>query len=144
MFRRLPSPTSPARPVLLAALLHPVAAGLLWTWFGFDTNVAGEELFFAYVVVGAFLLGALPAVAFATRRLRAPAVVVVAAFTLSAYGTWSIVAAGVTPVDPTPFGWYLLGWPLVAIVALLVGGVEYGLQWVRSTDDLTTDEDATR
>ncbi|SEO92897.1 hypothetical protein SAMN04487948_10831 [Halogranum amylolyticum] len=131
MSRRPPSSTAAAGLVLLAALLHTVAAGVLWTWFGFDTGVAGDEPFFAYVAVGAVLLGALPAVAVATRRLRAPALVVAAAFTLSAYGTWSIVDSGLTPVDPTPFGWYLLGWPLVAVAALLVGGGEYGLRRYR-------------
>jgi hypothetical protein len=125
---------------LLAGLLHATVAALLWTWFDFTTRVAGNELFVTYVAVGAFLLGALPAVAVARARLLAPALVVEALFVLSAYGTWSLVAAGLTPVDPTPFGWYLLGWPVVAVGALLVGGGEYGLRRYRQRPNTAAGE----
>ena len=113
---------------LFAGVLHTAVSALLWTWFDFTTRVAGNELFLTYVAVGAFLLGALPAVAVASARLVTPVLVVTVSFLLSAYGTWSLVASGLTPVDPTPFGWYLLGWPVVVGGVLLVGAGEYGLR----------------
>lgn len=120
--------------VLLAALLHAGLAALCWTWFDFSTRFTDAEL--AYLVVGAAALGALPAVLYTTKRLRSPTAVVTTLFTLTAYGTWSTYVAPTippAPVDPTPFGWYLLGWPAVAAAALLVGGVEYGLRRYQAT-----------
>ncbi|SDN00052.1 hypothetical protein SAMN04487949_3121 [Halogranum gelatinilyticum] len=113
----------------IAALLHAALAALCWTWFDFSTLLTNTEL--AYLAVGSLVLGALPAVLLTSKRLRTPSVVVATLFALSAYGTWSVVSAGLTPVDPTPFGWYLLGWPAVAAAALLVGGGEYGFRRYR-------------
>ncbi|EJN58270.1 hypothetical protein [Halogranum rubrum] len=121
---------------LLAGVATLALTALLWTWFDFSTR-AGNELVFAYVGVGAFCLGVLPTALFTTKRLVSPVVVVSTLYLLSAYGTWSLVDSGLTPVDPTPFGWFLLGWPVVAVVALLVGGVELGLRRVRDASGPT-------
>jgi fluoride ion exporter CrcB/FEX len=117
---------------LLVAFLHAALAALCWMWFDFSTDVTSAEL--AYLVTGALLLGALPTALLTSKRLLSPAVVVAVLFTLSAYSTWSTYVAPATPpapVDPTPFGWYLLGWPAVGTAALLVGGVEYGFRRYR-------------
>lgn len=126
--------TSPLAGVATLAL-----TALCWTWFDFSTH-AGNELFFAYVAVGAFCLGALPTALATAKRLVAPAFVVSILYGLSAYGTWSVYVATTTPptpVDPTPFGWFLIGWPVVAVAALLVGGVEFGLRRVRDASEPT-------
>lgn len=115
---------------LLAGVATLALTALCWTWFDFATR-AGNELVLAYVGVGAFCLGALPAALATAKRLFAPALVVSALYLLSAYGTWSVYVAPATPpapVDPTPFGWFLLWWPVVTVAALLVGGVEFGVR----------------
>ncbi|EMA63778.1 hypothetical protein [Halorubrum kocurii] len=79
------------------------------------------------------MLGAVPVAILAETRLVAPSIVVGVAFAASAYGTWSVTvapAATLTPVDPTPFGWYLIGWVAVLGVALIVGGAEYAIRQV--------------
>lgn len=66
-------------------------------------------------------------------RLVAPSMVVGVAFAASAYGTWSVYVAPEvtpTPVDPTSFGWYLIGWIVVPGAALVAGGAEYGIRQV--------------
>lgn len=139
-------PTRTLGASLVAGLGTVTVTAALWTWFDFTTRVAGNEPFLAYVAVGTFVLGAVPAVLLTTKRLLTPTVVVAGAFGLSAYGTWSTYVAPArppAPVDPTPFGWVLLGWPGIALAALLVGGVEYGLRQYRkpsSEPNATTGE----
>lgn len=110
---------------LLTGALTLVLSGLLWTWFDFTTLVAGNELFLAYVACGAFCLGAVPVVLLTRKRLRLPVLIVAALYVVSTFGTWSIVTAGNTPVDPTPFGWLLLLWPAVLVVTGLVAAAEF-------------------
>ncbi|WP_435093568.1 hypothetical protein [Halorubrum sp. N11] len=113
---------------LLAGLVHLIVTGALAEWFGFTMNV---NPFLGYVAVGGLLLGAVPVVLLVENRLVVPSIVVVVALAVSAYGTWSVsVAPDVTPtpVDPTPFGWYLIGWVVVLGAALVAGGVEYGFR----------------
>jgi hypothetical protein len=115
---------------LLAGLAHLTVACALADWFGFSV---GPSPFSGYVAVGGLLLGAVPVAILVETRLVAPSVAVAAALAASAYGTWSVyVAPDVTPtpVDPTPFGWYLIAWVVVLGAALAAGGVEYGLRRV--------------
>ncbi|MFO8114183.1 MAG: hypothetical protein R6U01_02280 [Halorubrum sp.] len=115
---------------LLAGLVHLIASGALAEWFGFSI---GGTLFLGDVVGGGLLLGAVPVAISVETRLVAPSSVVGAALAASAYGTWSVCVApevNPTPVDPTPFGWYLIGWPVVMGAALVTGGAEYGLRQV--------------
>jgi hypothetical protein len=116
---------------LLGGLIHLGFAGGLWVWFGFTTRVQGNELFLGYILIGAVALGVVPTLLLVTKRLVSP-ILTIAGFGLgSAYRTWSVYVApeiALTPVDPTPFGWYLLGWIVVIAVALILGGGEY---WIR-------------
>jgi len=112
---------------LLAGLAHLLVAGALAEWFDFAIGITP---FLGYVAVGGLSIGAIPVVLLAETRLVAPSTVVVA-LAASAYGTWSVYVAPdavPTPVDPTPFGWYLIGWPVVMGAALVAGGAEYGLR----------------
>lgn len=123
--------TRPRTTSLLTGLGAIAITSLLWTWFEFTTRLAGNELFLAYNVGGAFVLGALPAALLTRKRLVSPAVVVGCLFLFTAYSTWSTYVAPATPptpVDPTPFGWYLLGWPVVVLIAVFFGGVEHVLR----------------
>ena len=120
---------------LCGGLLHLSIAGILWLWFGFTARV---DLFLVYIGIGALLLGAIPILLLVTKRLITPSLIVAAALTVSAYGTWSVyIAPPVTPapVDPTPFGWYLIGWVIVIAVALVAGGGEYEFRRLKKTND---------
>ena len=110
---------------------HLALVAALWLWFGFTTRVADNEAFLAYVALGALALGAVPTLLIAARRLASPAVVVGGIGLATAARTWLVYVAPQTPpapVGPTPFGWYLVGWPVVAAVALAGGAVEH---WLR-------------
>ena len=110
---------------LCGGILHLSIAGILWLWFGFTARV---DLFLAYISIGAVSLGAIPALLLVTKRLITPSLIVATALTVSAYGTWSVYIAppvSSTPIDPTPFGRYLIRWVIVVTVAFLAGGGEY-------------------
>ncbi|MGM0372648.1 MAG: hypothetical protein ACQEQJ_09140 [Halobacteriota archaeon] len=111
--------------------VHAVIAASLWTGFGFEgfgRLLETEPAFLAYILSGMVLLGAIPGVCYATWRSVAPALLIGGSLCLSAAGTWAIVRDGLTPVDPTPFGWYVLLWVGIAVVATAAGLVEH---WVR-------------
>ncbi|WP_200531855.1 hypothetical protein [Halorubrum sp. LN27] len=113
---------------LLAGLAHLIVVAALTEWFDLSF---GRNPFLVYVAVGALSLGALPAALFVEHRLVAPSIAVALALVASTYGTWSVYVAPETiptPVGPTPFGWYLIGWVAVVGVALIAGGVEYGIR----------------
>jgi hypothetical protein len=81
----------------------------------------------AYLIVGATVAGALGGWARATRGLASPAAVPAVAFLGAAIATWALYVVPETtpaPVDLTPLGWVLLGWPAVILVGLVGGAVE--------------------
>ena len=120
---------------LCGGLLHLSIAGVLWLWFGFTARI---DLFLVYLGIGALLLGAIPILLLVTKRLITPSLIVAGALTVSAYGTWSVyIAPPVTPapVDPTLFGWYLIGWVIVIPVALVAGGGEYEFRRLKKNND---------
>ncbi|WP_018256973.1 hypothetical protein [Halomicrobium katesii] len=122
------------RSVALAAvggISHLALVAALWLWFGFTTRVADNEAFLVYTTLGAVALGAVPTLLIAARRLASPLVVVGGTGLATAAQTWLVYVAPQTPpapVGPTPFGWYLVGWPVVAAVALAGGATEHRLR----------------
>lgn len=124
------------RPIALGFLIgiiHLFLVGGLWLWFGFADPLQGTYLMGAYLAIGAVLLGAIPTFLFLQKRLVAPAIVVVVAFLVTAAQTWAIYVAPPmppAPVDPTPFGWYALGWVVLLAVSLVIAGGEYGLRQI--------------
>ncbi|QKY21750.1 hypothetical protein B4589_011540 [Halolamina sp. CBA1230] len=71
-----------------------------------------------------FVLGFVPAVLYSKYRSRVPLALSVFLFVGSAFGTYRVVASGLTPVDPTPFGWYLLLWPACVVLYAAISVVE--------------------
>jgi len=99
----------------------------LWSVFGFENllEVASTEpVYVTYIFVGMFTLGFLPSILFSKYRSRVPVVLVMGLFTICVTGTWQVVQAGATPVDPTPFGWYILLWVAVMLVTVVSGWIE--------------------
>lgn len=116
---------------LSGGFVHLALVSLLWSGFEFTTRLDGIALFFVYLAIGALVVGAVPVALLRAQRLVSPFLVVAGSLTASAFVNWSTYVApssSPTPVGPTPFGWYLLAWPGVLAVALLVGGIEYALR----------------
>lgn len=119
---------------LFGGFIHLITAGMLWFYFGLTTKA---DLIGAYIVIGVVLLGGIPATLLVTKQLITPSLVVAGALTVSAYGTWAHYLLPIstpyrTTIDSTLLDWYLLGWFIVVIVALAVGGGEYRLRYRRN------------
>ena len=124
----------PSKGTILSGLAggatHAGLAGVLWLWFGFATRGTTAP-FLLYVGLGTLAVGAIPSALWSAERLRSPLLLVVGLFVATAYGTWETSVSQSptpTPVGPTPFGWYLLGWVVVLGMALLVGAVEFAVR----------------
>lgn len=106
---------------------HALLSFALWSFFGFEdllASVGTEPLYVFYLVGGMFSLGFVPSVLYSRYGLCAP--VGLSAFFLvgSAFGTYQVVSSGLAPVDPTPFGFYLLLWPACVVLYAVIGAVE--------------------
>lgn len=114
-------------PGVVGGAAHASLAIALWSVFGFEnllTAASTETLYVAYVLTGMFILGFLPTILLFKYQSRVPAILVTLLFALCAVGTWRTVQSGVTPVGPTPFGWYILFWVAVGVVVTLSGWIE--------------------
>ena len=99
----------------------------LWTAFAFEPILrmrSTEPLFLGYTLLGMFALGFVPGLLYVRWRVITPGLLVGGALVLSAAGTWTIVSQGLTPVDPTPFGWYVLLWVGIVGLSVVVGWIE--------------------
>ncbi|MEZ3116112.1 hypothetical protein RYH80_09320 [Halobaculum sp. MBLA0147] len=108
--------------------LHAAAAAILWTRFGFENLLVAfgtEPIYATYATLGMVLAGAVPAALARWRTTATPVLLVGLAFVLAAVGTWTTARRGLTPVGPTPFGWYVLAWPAVVSLAGLVGEIAW-------------------
>jgi len=86
---------------------------------------------YTYALVGSLVTGGVPVILYRARRVRAPAAVVAVLGLLAAVGSWQTLQSAAALVGPTPFGWYLLGWPVVVGCAVAAAGVEL---WLRSRE----------
>ncbi|RDZ56230.1 hypothetical protein C5B91_18960 [Haloferax sp. Atlit-10N] len=71
-----------------------------------------------------FALGFIPGVLYIKWNAVSPSVLIGGLLCLSSYGTWQAIGDGATPVDPTPFGWYMLLWVAVVALASVLAWVE--------------------
>lgn len=124
------------RVAVVAGLAHlalaVVARGVLFglPWGGRSLVAVGVR---AWMVVGAFLLGAVPGFLAARERLATPALVVLAGFAWAFVETWRLL----DPLEPagpalaaaiTPISLYLVAWVVVVALASAVGLAE---RWLR-------------
>jgi hypothetical protein len=113
---------------LVIGLLHAGVAVLLWDYFGFDNLrelVVIKPLIGGYLLLGMFVLGFVPALFYIGRKFISPAAVVGGLLLLSVL--WSFLSGPVrAPAGtPAPFGFYILFWVGVVVLAGLVGGFEH-------------------
>ena len=108
----------------VAGLFHGSLGLGLWTFFEFESPgrmLWTEPLFLGYTLLGLFALGFVPGLLYARWGAISPGLLVGGSLSLSAYGTWTTVRDGLTPVDPTPFGWYVLFWAGIVVFVTVVG-----------------------
>jgi hypothetical protein len=118
---------------VIGGLLHLVVVGGLYVYlygpelFGYSATTNSFAPFgptTVYVVVGAFLLGALPAVLLAERRLVTPALTVLAFVA----GIVLMLPQGLEPrwkaAGPSDLAFYFLLWFVPLFVACVLGGIE--------------------
>lgn len=121
------------RPLLIGTIAGALHGGIglgLWNFFEFESfprMLSTEPLFMGYTLLGMFALGFVPGLLYARWRAISPGLLEGGLLTLSAYGTWTVVRDGLTPVDPTPFGWYVLLWVGIIVLISVVGWGEVRL-----------------
>lgn len=110
----------------------PFALSLaLWDTFGFESLLAAfstEPLYVIYLASGMVTVGFVPGLLYARRHTIAPLITVGVLFLVTGFGTWQTARTGVTPVGPTPFGWYGLLWVGVVTVTATIGWLEAKIQ----------------
>lgn len=111
---------------VLVGLAHAGISVFLWNhWFdNLGEMFAIKPLNGLYLGFGMFLLGFVPALFYAGRKIISPAIIVAGLLVLSVVGSWVAGPVLAPRSVPTPFGLYILFW--VGIVAL--GGISGGLE----------------
>lgn len=80
---------------------------------------------FLYAVLGGGVVGVTVATLYARYRLLAPALLAIGVLAYGALRTWLLFRSPVVPLPGTPIELAFLAWPLVLLVVLAVGSVEY-------------------
>jgi hypothetical protein len=111
----------------VGGLAHTALAVLLWnSWFDdLWSMIVAKPLNGAYILLGMFLLGFVPALFYVGEKVISPAIIVTVFLLFSGLGSW--LAGQVRPPSavPTPFGLYILFWVGVVALAGVIGGFEY-------------------
>lgn len=92
---------------LLGALFDPQVGPVLW-----------------WGVLGGGIVGTVVAVAAVRSRLVAPALCVVVAYAVSVYQMWRALQTPAPLLPGTPYDLYVVGWPVVLLLAVGVGAIE--------------------
>ena len=85
-----------------------------------------------WAILGGIVVGAVLAIAFARYRLVTPLVIVVVVYAVMTYQMWQVLTAPEPALPGTPLDLYLVGWPLLLLLALGSGLIE---RRVRTTND---------
>lgn len=128
---------------LLGGLLHFVIVGGFYIFlhgpelFGYSPSTNTVEVFeiiHIYIIIGAFMLGAVPGVLFAERKLISPAVtifvVVLGILLLSPGG----LEQRPQQVGASNFAFYFTMWIVPLTIALIIGGLEYAVKRLNQLD----------
>lgn len=119
---------------LLGGVLHFVIIGGLYTYlhgpelFGYSTSTDSFglfELFNLNMIVGAFLLGAIPAVLLVERRLFTPTVTLFVVVAAILFTSPRGLETNPRDVGISDFAFYFVLWFIPLAIAILVGGLEY-------------------
>lgn len=105
--------------VELGGLLFSVQVGP-WLWW------AG---------LGGASIGAVLAISFVRYDLLSPLVVVAAVYGVMTYLMWKVLQAPEPMLPGTPYDLYLIGWPPLLGVAVVVGYLEHRVRSSRSPDE---------
>ncbi|WP_254524011.1 hypothetical protein [Natrinema caseinilyticum] len=123
--------TTPAIYGLVAGLLHAGVAALLWDYFRYgvlwDVSFTG-----VYITAGIFALGFVPVLSSTRQKSISPVLLVSILLLASVYSEWQ---GYFSPRfgGPGPFGWYILLWVGVVLLAGLAGDLEVTLKQREAT-----------
>lgn len=111
---------------VVVGLVHAGIAAILWNqWFdNLGELLAIKPLEGLYVGLGMFLLGFVPAVFYAGRKILSPAIIVAVLLVLSVVGSWVAGPVRAPSVSPAPFGLYILFWVGIVVLVGLSGRLE--------------------
>ena len=111
---------------VVAGLVHAGIAVALWNYWFDDlaAMLAAKPGNAVYLLVGAFLLGFVPALFYAGRRVATPALVVGGLLVVAVGWSWLAGTVRAPSGAPTPFALYLLGWVVIVAVAGIAGSLE--------------------
>lgn len=118
---------------MLGGLVHFVVVGGLYVYlygpglFGYSTTTnsfARFEPTTVYVILGAFVLGALPAVLLAERRLVTPTLTILAFVAVVLLSTPGGLERAPRAAGPSNLAFYFLLWFVPVFVAAILGGIE--------------------
>lgn len=113
---------------LLGGLFHTALAVGLWTGFGLDDLLelaSVKPLYGLYVFLGMFALGFVPAVFYLGGDHVMPGLVVGSFLILSVVPSWRAGPAEAPQGGPTPFGFYILFWIGIIVLAVLAARFEH-------------------
>lgn len=138
----LPKPTTFSRKTQLTGLVGSlgyvlallITAGLAYGLGDFMAMLVSIQVgpFLWWAILGGIVVGAMLAIAFARYRVVTPLVIVVVVYVVMTYQMWQVLTAPEPPLPGTPLDLYLVGWPLLLLLALGSGLIE---RRVRATND---------
>ena len=112
---------------LTGGVAHTALAVLLWNnWFDdLWGMLVTKPLNGAYILLGMFLLGFIPALFYVGEKVISPAIIITVFLLISTLSSW--LAGPIRPPSavPTLFGLYILFWIGIAALAGVIGGFEY-------------------
>lgn len=86
----------------------------------------GPWLWWAFI--GGGIVGAVLAVTFVRYGLVTPILSVIVMYAFSMYQMWQLLQAPYPLLPGTPYDFYLIGWPILLLIALGVGAIEWRVQ----------------
>lgn len=125
---------------ILGGIVHIIAIGIPYLYFFGLQLISFDNLYTSlmsiYVIVGVFLLGAVPAALLSYNKLVSPSLIIgffsVTIFIFSWNGENNAQLAGPSNID-----FYFMFWFVPLLIALIIGGVEYGLRKLITSEDET-------
>lgn len=112
---------------MVSGLVHAVVAVFLWNnWLdNLWEMLVTKPLNGAYIILGMFLLGFVPAMFYLGEKVISPAIIVAVSLLISGFSSWLAGPVRAPSAVPIPFALYILLWVGVVAIAGVSGGLEH-------------------